>query len=83
MQASTFCVKGNVGFHVGNHGVLAGCCDLRNRNEVLNNLCTRKHGGSVSGLPLSLGGEIGWKRSVERVFRESGKGRTTKVHARG
>lgn len=83
MQASKFCVKGNLGFHVENCRVLAGSCDSRNRKEVLNNLCIRKQGGSVSGLRLSMGAELGGKRSVDSAFRKFGMARTSKVHATG
>lgn len=83
MQAFKFCVKGNLGFHVENRRVLAGSCDSRNGKEVLNNLCIRKQGGSVSGLSLSMGTELGGKRSVDSVFRKFGKARTLKVHATG
>ncbi|XP_074376211.1 plastidic glucose transporter 4-like isoform X2 [Apium graveolens] len=83
MQALKFSVKGNLGFHVDNRRVLAGCCDSRNGKEVWNNLCLRKQCGSVSGLRLSLGAGLGGKRSVDSVVRKFGKARTSKVHATG
>lgn len=83
MQASKFCVKGKLGFHVENPRVLAGCCDSRNGKNVLNNLWIRKQGAPFSGLRLSMGAQLGGKRSVDSVFRNFDKARTSKVHATG
>ncbi|XP_063950630.1 uncharacterized protein LOC108220429 isoform X2 [Daucus carota subsp. sativus] len=80
MQGSSFCVQGNLGFHVGKGRVLGGC-DMRNGRKVWDSLCIRKQGGFVSGLRLSVGAQHGGKRSVDSVFRKSGRAKTTKVHA--
>ncbi|KAK1357493.1 Plastidic glucose transporter 4 [Heracleum sosnowskyi] len=81
MQSSAFCVKGNLGFRGGNRRVLAGCCDSRNGKEVSNNLLIRKQGDLFSGLRVSLGAELGGKRSVDSVFWKFEKARTSNVHA--
>lgn len=81
MQASTFYVKGNLGFHVQNRGF----GDLRKRNSVLNNLCSTQR-DSCFGLRLnsvSTRAELVRSRSVESFFQSLAKARSVKAQATG
>lgn len=82
MQASTFYVKGNLGFHVQNR-----CFgDLRERNSVLNNPCSTQR-DSCFGLRLnsvSTRAELVRSRtSVESFFQPLAKARSVKAQATG
>lgn len=85
MQASSFAVKGNLGFDLQNHNhrVLPGFGDLRKRSSLLH--MTQR--GSCFGLRLnsvSMGVELGRVRTnVESVFRSSAKARSVKAQAAG
>ncbi|KAM7520259.1 hypothetical protein LguiB_019221 [Lonicera macranthoides] len=74
MQASTFAVKGSVGFHTRNRRVLPGFGEFRKINSSSNNICiTEKASSFAMRLPL--------RTSLQSECRPSAKARSVKAQA--
>ena len=87
MQASTFAVKGNLGFNIKNHRVLPELGEFwRRRRSALNDHCMKER-NSCFGLrvdSVSMGAELVRARaSVQSAFRSSVKARSVKAQASG
>ncbi|CAK9149852.1 unnamed protein product [Ilex paraguariensis] len=85
MQASTFAVKGNLGFNIKNHRVLPELGEFwRRRSSALNDHCMKER-NSCFGLrvdSVSMGAELVRARaSVQSAFRSSVKARSVKAQA--
>ncbi|KAK4346785.1 hypothetical protein RND71_033124 [Anisodus tanguticus] len=86
MQASTFTVKGSVGFGLQNRRILQGVDDLRSRNlaRKSHRMTERISCFGVSMVSTSMGIELGRaRRTVQSVFGSSAKARSHRVRASG
>lgn len=86
MQASTFTVKGNIGFGLQNRRILQGVGDLRSRILARKSLRMTERNScfGVSVDSASMGIELGRaRRTVQSVFGSSAKARSYRVRASG
>ncbi|CAN4083193.1 unnamed protein product [Withania somnifera] len=86
MQASTFTVKGNIGFGLQNRRILQGVSDFRSRNLARKSLrmTARNSCFGVTVDSASMGIELGRaRRTVQSVFGSSAKARSDRVRASG
>lgn len=86
MQASTFTVKGNIGFGLQNRRILQGVGDLRSRILARKSLRMTERNScfGVSVDSASMGIELGRaRRTVQSVFGSSAKARSHRVRASG
>lgn len=86
MQASTFTVKGNIGFGLQNRRIIQGVGDLRSRTLARKSLRMTER-SSCFGVGMdsaSMGIELGRaRRTVQSVFGSSAKARSHRVRASG
>lgn len=86
MQASTFTVKGNIGFGLQNRRIIQGVGDLRSRTLARKSLRMTER-SSCFGVGMdstSVGIELGRaRRTVQSVFGSSAKARSHRVRASG
>ncbi|KAJ8567460.1 hypothetical protein K7X08_019668 [Anisodus acutangulus] len=87
MQASTFTVKGNIGFGLQNRRILQGFGDLRSRTTLARRNIRMSERSSCFGVSMdstSMGIELGRaRRTVQSVFGSSAKARSHRIRASG
>lgn len=87
MQASTFTVKGNIGFGLQNRRSLQGSGDLKRNTLLASRSLRMPERSSCFGVSMdsaSMGIELGRARkTVQSVFGSSAKARSHRVRASG
>ncbi|XP_060191446.1 plastidic glucose transporter 4 [Lycium barbarum] len=87
MQASSFTVKGNIGFGLQNRRILPGFGDLHSRTTLARKSIRMTETSSCFGVNMdstSMGIELGRaRRTVQSVFGSSAKARSHRIRASG